>query len=116
MRSRHRNGGLSQFELRLIRKEADGWWRQGVKQVKKTQLNARFLFLSPPSIQILEQRLRGRGTDSEDAVQKRLKQAEAEMSFAKEEGIHDKVVINDELDRAYKEVESWIVDEDRYGS
>ena len=38
------------------------------------------------------------------------------MSFAKEEGIHDKVVVNDELDRAYKEVESWIVDEDRYGS
>ena len=37
------------------------------------------------------------------------------MSFANE-GIHDKVVINDELDRAYKEVESWIVDEDRYGS
>lgn len=49
-------------------------------------------------------------------MQKRLKQAEAEMSFAKEEGIHDKVVVNDELDRAYKEVENWIVDEDRYGS
>ena len=57
-----------------------------------------------------------RGTDSEDAVQKRLKQAEAEMSFAKEEGIHDKVVVNYELDKAYREVEDWIVDKGRYGS
>ncbi|KAG6994035.1 septinsspn2 [Physcia stellaris] len=89
---------------------------EGVKQVKKTQRNARFLFLSPPSVEILERRLRGRGTDSEDAVQKRLKQAEAEMSFAKGEGIHDKIVVNDDLDRAYKEVEDWIIDGGRYGS
>ena len=60
--------------------------------------------------------MRGRGTDKEDAVQKRLKQAEVEMEFAKEKGIHDKVVVNDELDKAYREVEAWIVDEGRYGS
>ncbi|CAF9931929.1 MAG: hypothetical protein HETSPECPRED_008220 [Heterodermia speciosa] len=89
---------------------------EGVKQVKQTQLNARFLFLSPPSLEILEQRLRGRGTDSEEAVQKRLKQAESEMDFAKEEGIHDKVVVNDDLDVAYKAVENWIVNEGQDGS
>jgi len=88
---------------------------QGVKQVKRTHLNARFLFLSPPSVEILEKRLRGRGTDGEDAIQKRLKQADAEMTFAKE-GVHDKVVVNDELDKAYKEVEEWVVDGGRYGS
>ena len=49
-------------------------------------------------------------------MQKRLKQAEAEMGFAKGEGIHDKIVVNDELDRAYKEVEDWIVDGGRDGS
>jgi guanylate kinase len=89
---------------------------QGVKQVKRTHLNARFLFLSPPSVEVLEKRLRGRGTDSEDAIQKRLKQADAEMTFAKEDGVHDKVVVNDELDKAYKEVEEWVVDGGRYGS
>ncbi|KAL8787777.1 MAG: hypothetical protein Q9195_007608 [Heterodermia aff. obscurata] len=89
---------------------------EGVKQVKRTHLNARFLFLSPPSLEILEQRLRGRGTDNEEAVQKRLKQAESEMRFAKEEGIHDKVVINDDLDVAYKTVEDWIVNEGPDGS
>ena len=89
--------------------------RQGVKQVKKTDLHARFLFLSPPSLAILEQRLRGRGTDNEEAVQKRLKQAEAEMAFSREDGVHDKVVVNDNLDKAYKEVEEWVVNGGMYG-
>ena len=78
-------------------------------------MNARFLFLSPPSLEILEQRLRGRGTDSEDAIQKRLAQAEKEMAFA-EEGAHEKIIVNNELDKAYKEVEEWIVDGGKYGS
>lgn len=91
-------------------------WDQGVKQVKKTDLNARFLFLSPPSLKILEQRLRGRGTDDEDSVKKRLEQAKVEMDFAKNGDIHEKIVVNDDLDRAYKEVETWVVDDGKYGS
>ena len=67
------------------------------------------MFLSPPSLEILEQRLKGRGTDSEDAIQKRLAQAEREMAFAKEPGAHEKVVVNSELEKAFKEVEEWIV-------
>ena len=89
---------------------------QGVKQVKKTDLNARFLFLSPPSLEILEQRLRGRGTDDEESVKKRLDQAKVEMDFAKNGDIHEKIVVNDDLDRAYKEVEAWVVDGGKYGS
>lgn len=86
-----------------------------MKQVKKTDLGARFLFLSPPSLEILEERLRGRGTDDGESVKKRLEQADKEMAFAKEEGVHDKVVVNDDLDRAYQEVEEWIVDGGRFG-
>ena len=88
---------------------------KGVKQVMKTDLNARFLFLSPPSLEILEQRLRGRGTDSEDAIQKRLAQAKKEIEFALG-GAHEKIVVNNELDKAYREVEEWIVDGGKYGS
>ena len=88
---------------------------QGVKQVKKTDLNARFLFLSPPSLKVLEERLRGRGTDDEESVKKRLDQASKEMAFSKEEGAHDKVVVNDNLDRAYREVEDWVVDGGKFG-
>ncbi len=48
-------------------------------------------------------------------MQKRLKQAEAEMAFSKEDGVHDKVVVNDDLDKAYKEMEEWIVDGGKFG-
>lgn len=87
-----------------------------MKQVKKTDLNARFLFLSPPSIEVLEQRLRGRGTDDEESVRKRLQQAEKEMEYSKQEGAHDIVVVNDDLEKAYKEVEEWVVDGGKFGS
>ena len=88
-----------------------------MKQVnKKDDLNARFLFLSPPSLEILEQRLRGRGTDDEDSVKKRLDQAKVEMEFAEKGEIHERVVVNDDLDKAYKEVEEFIVDGGKYGS
>ena len=88
---------------------------KGVKQVRKTDLNARFLFLSPPSLEILEKRLRGRGTDDEDSIRKRLDQASEEMAFAKEEGAHDKIVVNDDLDTAYRQVEEWVVDGGKFG-
>lgn len=88
---------------------------QGVKQVKKTpHLNARFLFLQPPSVEILEQRLRGRGTDSEDAIQQRLAQAKHELEYAKQPGSHDKVIVNDDLEKAWAEFKAFCVpDEDK---
>jgi len=57
--------------------------------------------------------LRGRGTDKEEAILKRLKQAEAEMDFAQsKDAPHDKIVINDDLDKAYQEVKVFIVGDD----
>lgn len=83
--------------------------------MKRTDLNARFLFLSPPSVEALEQRLRGRGTEDEDSLKKRLDQAAKEMAFSKEEGVHDKIVVNDDLEKAYAEVDEWVVDGGKYG-
>jgi len=85
---------------------------EGVKQVHKSHLSARYLFLQPPSEAELEKRLRGRGTDKEEDIQKRLAQAKKELEYAKTEGVHDKVVVNDDLDRAYKEVETFCLAED----
>lgn len=82
---------------------------QGVKQVKRTNLNARFLFLAPPSIEELERRLRGRGTETEESIRKRVEQAKKELEYAEQEGSHDKVVVNDDLERAYREMEEWIM-------
>jgi len=55
------------------------------------------LFIMPPSVEVLEERLRSRATDSEEKIRERIDKAEYEMSFAPQ---FDKVVINDNLDEA----------------
>jgi guanylate kinase len=87
-----------------------------VKQVKKTDLNARFLFLAPPSVEELERRLRSRGTETEESLQKRLTQAKNELEYAKQPGAHDKIIVNDDLESAYKELKDYIVDGGNFGS
>ncbi len=74
---------------------------QGVRQIKATSLNPVYLFISPPSLAELRQRLQGRGTETEAAVAKRLATALKEIEYAKE-GAHDIVIVNDDLDRAYE--------------
>lgn len=59
---------------------------------------------------VLEKRLRSRATDKEDAILKRLNQAKVEMDFAHSgEAPHDKIVVNDDLEKAYQEVKKFIV-------
>lgn len=65
---------------------------------------------------MLEQRLRGRGTENEDGLRKRLQQAERELEYSKVEGVHEKVIVNDDLDKAYGELEAWVVDEGKFGN
>lgn len=85
---------------------------EGVKQIKSlpasSSLNARYIFIAPPSTASLEARLRGRGTEKEESIQKRLAQAIVELEFAKGEGVHDLVVVNDDKERACDELEAWI--------
>lgn len=88
------------------------FFSQGVKQVHNSHLKARYLFLQPPSYEILEKRLRGRGTDKEEDIQKRLAQAKNELEYAKVPGAHDKVVVNDDLERAFGEVEAFCLGTD----
>jgi len=84
---------------------------EGVKQIHASHLRARYLFIAPPSFEELEKRLRGRATDGEEEIRKRLERAKEEMEFAKTEGVHDKVVVNDDLERAYSEVEAFCLGE-----
>lgn len=84
---------------------------QGARLVKKTELHARFLFIAPPSMEELERRLRGRKTDSEEAITKRLDAAKTEMESIKEEGFYDLVIVNDDVERAYKDFETFCLNE-----
>ncbi|TPX32393.1 guanylate kinase [Synchytrium endobioticum] len=81
---------------------------QGVKSIKKAEIPAKFLFISPPSLEALEARLKNRNTENDESLQKRMAAAGAEMEYAKEPGAHDIIVVNDDLDVAYKTVEDWI--------
>ena len=83
-----------------------------MKQVKKTDLNARFLFLQPPSVEVLDKRLRERGTDKEEAIKERLAQAEKEIEFSKTPGVHDKILVNDDLEKAWQEFRAFCVPEE----
>ncbi|KAJ8585336.1 guanylate kinase [Rhizopogon salebrosus TDB-379] len=79
---------------------------QGVQQVKATSLQPVILFICPPSITALSQRLRGRATDSEEAIQRRLAAARREIEYARQPGTFDYVIVNDDLDTAYQKFKS----------
>ncbi|KAI5964098.1 GUK1 [Candida pseudojiufengensis] len=83
---------------------------QGVKSVKNTDLNAKYLFISPPSIEELRQRLEGRGTETKESLEKRLAAANSEMEYANT-GAHDLIIVNDNLDKAYAEFKKFILDQ-----
>ncbi|OXV08853.1 hypothetical protein Egran_03384 [Elaphomyces granulatus] len=80
---------------------------EGVKQIKASGFPARYVFVAPPSEEELEKRLRGRGTEKEESIQKRLAQSKLEQEFAKT-GVHDKIIVNDDLEKAYKELEDFV--------
>lgn len=81
---------------------------EGVKQVKGTGVDARYVFVAPPNVEELERRLRGRGTEKEESIQKRLKQARVELEYAQTPGVHDLVIVNDDLEKAYKQLEDFV--------
>lgn len=78
---------------------------QGAFQVKKAMPEAHLIFIEPPSLEELERRLRGRGTETEEVICKRMKTAEVELARKME---YDVQVINDELERATDELVSYI--------
>ena len=62
------------------------------------------ILILPPSEEELERRLRGRGTDSEEVIRRRLENAKKEMEFAKTKGKYEYTIVNDDLERAADEL------------
>lgn len=73
----------------------------GARQVRRTNPDACFIFLQAPSEKILQERLRGRGTEGEAEVTRRLKTAEIEMAAA---GEFEHIVVNNHPDQAASEL------------
>ncbi|XP_047985014.1 guanylate kinase isoform X2 [Leguminivora glycinivorella] len=81
---------------------------EGVKQVKKSDLDPLLVFVMPPSIDELERRLRARNTESDAALKLRLETAMKEIVFGKEPGNFHIIIMNDNLDKAYSELREFI--------
>jgi guanylate kinase len=79
---------------------------QGALQVKKSCPSAHFIFIEPPSLEVLESRLRGRHTESEEAIQKRMYDAVLELSYKSE---YDYSLVNDNLEQAIEELVSYVM-------
>lgn len=70
---------------------------QGAFQVRDRMPEAHLVFIEPPSLEVLEQRLRKRGTESDDVIESRMRTAQVELSHKME---YDIRLINDDLDEA----------------
>jgi guanylate kinase len=79
---------------------------QGARKVRARGLETTAVFVMPPSLDVLERRLRGRSKDSEEAIQRRLQVARDEVSAFRE---YDYVVINDEISAAVDRLRSIVV-------
>jgi len=74
---------------------------QGALQLKAQGVEGIYVFIAPPSMEVLRQRLSDRGTEAPDVLERRLGKAEDEY---RERGKYDSVVINDDLEEAVAEV------------
>ena len=81
---------------------------QGARQVRDAMPEAVLIFIAPPDEAVLRRRLEGRGTDTPEAIEQRLRTAEVELA-ARSEFPH--VVVNDEVQKAASELEGLVREE-----
>jgi len=84
---------------------------EGVKSIKNSELNARFVFITAPSYEILERRLINRGTETEDKIRARMKISKIEMEFSKIPNMFDLIIVNDDLEVALRNLENFLQDD-----
>jgi guanylate kinase len=76
---------------------------QGARQLKaRFERDAVFVFILPPSLEVLEQRLRKRATDAPDAIERRLIKAQDEIKVLKQYALYEYLIVNDDLAGAYE--------------
>ncbi len=82
---------------------------QGVKQIKADpNLHPLYVFIKPPSIDELENRLRGRKTETEESIRRRLSIATKEIAFGDTPGNFDLMIVNDDIDAASEKLKSFM--------
>ena len=79
----------------------------GAREIKRLKPEAATVFLAPPSWEVLVERLTGRGTETEDVIQRRLQTAREELGA---QGEFDSVVVNDDVERAVAAIAAILTD------
>lgn len=76
---------------------------QGVIQLVQSKggNNLVVVFVSPPSLEVLENRLRGRGTECEESIQKRMDTAKIEMEWSQSSPLINHIIVNENIEVAY---------------
>jgi guanylate kinase len=74
---------------------------EGASNIKKLYPDSVGIFIMPPSMEVLEQRLRSRGTEDEADIKKRLEIAQSEIGHSK---VYDYLVVNDDLEKTSENV------------
>ncbi|WP_341790045.1 guanylate kinase [Rickettsia endosymbiont of Polydrusus tereticollis] len=81
---------------------------QGARSIKQAASNVISIFILPPSLEVLEQRLRNRAADNEEVIKLRMQSAASEIEHAKE---YDYIITNDDFDVTVEKIHSIIVTE-----
>lgn len=81
---------------------------EGAHNIKKKYQDSVLIFILPPSLEELRNRIETRGSETDDMIEKRMKRAKWEMTFVSD---YDYVVVNDSIDEAIKEIKSIIMSE-----
>lgn len=81
---------------------------QGVRSMKKVDLDPVYIFIKPPSMDELRKRLLGRGTETESSAEKRMQTATSAIEYSEETGVYDFVLVNDDLEVAYAQLKGFI--------
>ncbi len=89
---------------------------QGATRLREDGVEGTYIFIEPPSMEVLEERLRKRGTETEEEIRKRLEIARREWTQARSGDVYDHFVRNDDLERAGREVRALLGLEEEGGS
>ncbi len=84
---------------------------QGAVQVHEKLPDATFVLIVPPSDDELRRRLRERGTENDEEIQTRFEKAEKEIQAARQSGVYNHRVVNDDLERAVREMTRIVTQE-----
>ena len=81
---------------------------EGAMKVRAKHPEGVYIFLFPPSVEVLGERLKGRGTETDDVISKRLERAKQELKMCTK---YNYYVVNDDLEKAVEEIEAIIIAE-----